>query len=307
MTAAKLGDMQRLQHTRGGLLAKAGAFVLLLCFACVVFAIPARAQDQPLQTPDAETVPAGVLRSQAGFDFLQNETFPLSGLTGDLTSVGDLDLRLGVGQIVEVELEGAIRQYLTIESQTTSNIPLQLPSNNYTSDTGDYSLWTKIHIAGEHGHRPAFAFRFGFLLPNTNQARGIGTNTTNVYAEAIAEKHFWALDVFADAGIGILQSPLALFSQNDELLYGVAFRYPVQRRLTLLGEVNGRYDSRKASTGLIGTESSSEARLGFQLRAAGLRWDVAGIAGLNKYDPTSGFTFGVSRDFAIFRLNQPRE
>jgi hypothetical protein len=35
------------------------------------------------------------------------------------------------------------------------------------------------------------------------------------------------------------------------------FRYPVQPRVTVVGDVNGRYDSRKPSMALIGTESTS--------------------------------------------------
>lgn len=154
------------------------------------------------------------------------------------------------------------------------------------------------------GLRWRFASVFSCPTP---QARGIGTSTTNVYAEGIAEKYFHQLDMFGDLGIGILQSSLALFSQNDELLYGAAFQYPVQRRVTLVGEVNERYNSRKISTGPIGTDSTSRARLGVQLHAAGFRWDLAGTAGLTKYDPSSGFTFGVSHDFIIFRLNQPKQ
>jgi hypothetical protein len=124
------------------------------------------------------------VRTQVGFDFLQNETFPLSGLTGDLTSLRDLDLRLGVGQSVEVELQGAIQQYLTIQSETTSNITLQLPISTSTNDTGDYSLWIKVHIAGERGHRPALAFRFGFQLPNPP-----GTRHRNQHNECIRGRH----------------------------------------------------------------------------------------------------------------------
>jgi hypothetical protein len=278
------------------------AMPAMLCVVLGAMAVPLQAQDMPLRTPDAETVSTGVLRAQTGFDFLQDQTFPLSGLSGDLTSVGDIDLRLGVGQIAEVELQGAIQQYLSIQSQTTSSVTLSLPNPNSTNDTGDYSLWTKIHIVDEQGRRPAIAFRFGYEMPNTNQARGIGTNTTNVYAEAILEKHFWQLDAFGNLGIGILQSPLSLFSQNDELLYGLAFRYPLPRRMTLLGEVNGRYSTRSITPGLIGTESESQARLGMQIRALGFRWDLGGIAGLTKYDPSSGFTLGVSRDVRVFHL-----
>ena len=44
----------------------------------------AAAQDLPLQTADAEVMAPGTVRTQIGFDFLQDVTFPLSGLSGDL-------------------------------------------------------------------------------------------------------------------------------------------------------------------------------------------------------------------------------
>jgi hypothetical protein len=44
-----------------------------------------------------------------------------------------------------------------------------------------------------------------------------------------------------------------------------------------------------------------------RLRAAGLLWDVAGIAGLGKYDANSGVTVGVTFDFQAFhRKRGPR-
>lgn len=273
----------------------------------ILAAASARAQDRPLRTTDADVVPPGVLRAEVGFDFLQDADFPLSGLNGDLTSVGVINLRLGVGKIVEVELEGAIQQFLDVKRRGASFVPaLQLTGVNSTRDSGDYALSTKIRILPEVGRRPSLAMRFGFILPNSNQARGIGSNTTNVFALFVLQKHFGQLKVFGNAGILILQSPNAKFSQNDELMYGVAFSYPVHRRVHLLGEVTGRQSSRKINSDLVGTESQSQARVGFQILAGGLQWDFAGIAGLRTHDPTSGFTFGISKDIKLFDFERIR-
>jgi hypothetical protein len=271
----------------------------LLVFLC----LPAFSQNRPLQTPDAEIVPTGTLRAEVGFDFLQDVNFPASGLTGDLTSVGNLEMRLGVGRIVEVELEGVVQNFLDVKQQVPSLVMLHLTGTNSTRDVGDFSLYTKIRILDETGHRPGLAFRFGFEIPNSNQARGIGLNTTNIFASFILQKHFGKLNTWGEAGIGILQSPGASFSQNDVLIYGGAFTYPLSHRVTLAGEVNGRYNDRKINSALIGTESRSQARLGLQIFAGGFQWDVAGIGGLTTRDPSSGFTLGVSRDLHLFTLN----
>lgn len=276
--------------------------LVTLCFFAACAQIPcAYSQDRPLQTTDAEVVPAGALRAQAGFDFLQDVTFPLSGLGGDLTSVGVLNLRLGLSHAVEVGLDGTVQNFLDVKSRGPSFVPnLQLTGVNSTRDVGDFALSTKIRMLGEEGKRPGLAFRFGFIMPNTNQARGIGLNATHVFALVGAQTHVRKLKLFGDAGIEIMTAPNALYTQNDVLLYGGAFSYPVWRRVNMVGEVNGRYSSRNITAALVGTQSSSQARFGLQISVAGFVWDVAGIAGLNKFDPHSGFTLGVRRDFHLF-------
>jgi hypothetical protein len=164
---------------------------------------------------------------------------------------------------------------------------------------GDFSLWTKVRLRDEH-RAPAFAFRFGFLMPNTNQQRGIGNNATNVYASVILQKHFGRLKAFTNTGIGILQAPNAKFSQNDELIYGGALEYTLTRRMSLVGEVSGQYSSRRLTPALYGTESRGQGRMGIVISAGGFRWDVAAVAGVYPNDPSTGITFGVSRDIRIF-------
>ncbi len=277
-----------------------GVGLLACAMTCAFGANRAAAQDRPLQTATVDVVPPGTLRGQIGFDFLQGIEYPLSGLGGDLTSVGELDLRLGLAGVAEVELAGAAQQFLDVKSQGMSFVPLQLTGPNSTHDTGDFSIIAKVKIFGESGKRPAVAFRFGFIMPNTNQTRGIGNNATDVFAEFIAGRHFGKFDVFANLGLEIMTAPNALYSQNDELLYGLAFSYPLKPRIHLVGEVAGREDTRKFNTSLLGTESRGEGRLGLQISAGGFRWDFAGIAGVYPNDPRTGFTFGVSKDIQLF-------
>jgi hypothetical protein len=261
---------------------------------------PAAAQDRPLQTSDAEIVAPGTMRAEVGFDFLQDVTFPLSGLSGDMTNVSAVDIRTGIGKIVEIQVQGMIQEFLSIKQQGASFVTLNLPNSNSTHDVGDFSLWTKILLLSEEGRRPAVAFRFGFQMPNSNQTKGIGNNATNIYSEAILEKHFGKFTAFGDLGIAILTSPNAFYSQNDELIYGGAFRYSLNKRASLVGEVAGLYTPRKITPALLGTESRGQGRLGVQIMAGGLIWDFAAIAGLTKNDPHTGFTFGVTKDIQLF-------
>src|SRR5499427_3690299 len=89
----------------------------ILVVAAFAVSSTARGQDRPLRTADAETVPAGTLRTEIGFDFLQDVGFPLSGLRGDETSVGVMDVRMGISKIAEIELEGAVQNFLDVKSQ----------------------------------------------------------------------------------------------------------------------------------------------------------------------------------------------
>lgn len=267
---------------------------------CILIVLPTYAQQRPLQTVEAETLPPGTMRAMVGFDFLQDVTYPLSGLSGDQTSVGVIGVRMGVGKMVEIQLEGTVRHFLDVKSQVSGPVPPQLTGVSSTSDVGDFSLFTKIRIIRETEHRPALAFRFGYQMPNSNQVRGIGTNTSNLFASFILQKHFGRLNVFGNAGVAILQSPSQVFSQNDVLAYGLAFIYSAHPRVNVVGEVAGRYSTRNVDTSLFGTESRSQGRFGLQIFAGGFQWDFAGIAGLTRHSPTTGFTFGVSKDIRLF-------
>ena len=263
------------------------------------FAAATRAQQRPLITEDVDIIPPGSMRIEVGLDFIQNAKFPVSGLTGDLTRAGVIGINIGLAPNVEVQIEGTAQNFLSINSRGPSAIPLDLsPGANSTNDFGDFTLWTKIKLRNESAHFPSVGFRFGVELPNSSQARGIGLNQTNAYGQFLFGKKFGRnarVNTFGNLGIGILTGPTELFSQNDVVTYGLASIIRINKQFSLAAEVNGRSNTRPGS-GPLGTESQGEARLGMQIRAAGLRFDFAGIKGLTNLSPRSGITVGVTYD-----------
>jgi hypothetical protein len=259
----------------------------------------ARAQQRPLLTEDVDIIPPGSLRIEAGIDFLQGAKFPVSGLTGDLTRVGVIGVNIGFAPNVEFQLEGVAQSFLGINSRSASAIPLSFaPGANSTNDIGDFTLSAKIKLRNETKVGPSLGFRFGVQLPNSNQARGIGLNQTNAYGSILVGKKFGQegrFNTFGNLGIAILTAPTTLFSQNDVLTYGLAGIVRLNKQFRLAGEVNGRANTRPGN-GPLGTESQSEARLGMQIRASGLRFDFAGIKGLTRFTHNSGVTVGVTYD-----------
>ena len=272
--------------------------VLLLALCCTV---GARAQQRPLITEDVDIIETGTVRIEAGLDFMQDAKFPLSGLTGDLTRVGVIGINVGLAPNVEFQIDGVLQNYLSINSVSVpSPIPLGFSplTTNSTNDFGDFTLSTKIKLRAETRRGPSLGFKFGVQLPNSNQGRGIGTNQTNAYGMVLAGKKFGErgrVNLFGNLGIGILSAPLQPFVQNDVLLYGFAGIVRINKQFNFVGEINGRASTR-AGRAPLGTESQSEARLGLQIKASGLRFDFAGIKGLTEFSPRSGVTFGVTYD-----------
>lgn len=273
-------------------------FVFLILIACA--SLFARAQQRPLLTEDVDITPAGSVEISAGVDFLQNAKFPLSGLKGDLTRVGDIRLRTGLASNVEIQVEGVIQNFLAINSATEpSPIPLNIVGNS-TNDLDDFTFSTKVKLLNESRNFPALGLKFGFQMPNSDQARGIGTNQINLFSKVLVQKRFGSrkkgtarMNVFGNIGLGIMTAPIERFTQNDVFLYGLAGIYRATDHINIVSEINGRANTRSGDAPL-GTESVGQFRLGTQIKASGLRFDSAAIFGLTKYSPRTGITFGVT-------------
>ena len=273
-------------------------FVCLILTFCLNLA--AFAQQRPLLTEDVDTTPEGAIEIAAGIDFLQNAKFPLSGLRGDQTRVGDIRVKVGFSSNVEFQVEGVLQNFLAINSAAApSPIPLNLDGNS-SNDIGDFIVSTKIKLRNETRNLPALGFKFGFQMPNSDQSRGIGTNQINIFGKFLVQKKFGRragkaprVNVFGNLGLGIMTAPLERFTQNDVLLYGLAGIYSVNDRINLVGEINGRANTRSGDAPL-GTESIGQFRVGTQIKASGLRFDTAAIFGFTRNSPRTGVTFGVT-------------
>lgn len=278
----------------------------LLVFFVATFACGAFGQQRPLITDDVDITPQGSIEIGAGIDFLQNVKFPLSGLKGDLTRVGDIRIRQGFASNVELQIEGTLQNFLAINSQITpSPIPLSIEDNS-SNDFDDFSISAKIKLLNETTTFPAIGLKFGFQLPNTDQAKGIGTNQINIFSKVIVQKRFGKrpgktalANIYGNLGLGIMNAPLANFTQNDVLLYGLAGIFRLNDRINIVSEVNGRISTRSGSAPL-GTESSGQFRVGTQIKASGLRFDTAAIFGLTRFSPRTGVTFGVTYQSPVF-------
>ncbi|MDH3492511.1 MAG: hypothetical protein OEM82_03095 [Acidobacteriota bacterium] len=273
--------------------------VFTALFVIFLAAIHAAGQMRPLLTEDVDITPPGRIEIAAGTDFFQNARFPLSGLRGDLTRVGDIRIRTGYAGNVEVQIEGVIQNFLAIERQALNPpIPLNI-SPNSTNDVGDIKTTVKIKLKNESRSLPAVGMSLGFLIPNSDQAKGIGTNQIDLYSKLILQKSFGGtqndprLKVYGNIGIGILSAPLDDFTQNDVLLYGIAGVYRLNKNVNFASEINGRANTRSGAAPL-GTESQSQFRIGTQVKASGLRFDMAAIFGLTNTSPDTGITFGVT-------------
>ena len=272
---------------------------LLILLILAFTAIGSYAQQRPLLTDDVDITPAGSLDLAIGVDFFQDAKFPLSGIKGDLTRVGDVRIRTGLASNVEIQIEGALQNYVAINSRTASAIPLTVTGNS-TNDFDDFTVSAKVKVRNEGKLVPALGLKFGFQMPNTNQALGIGTNQINIFTKILLQKKFGSIldktprfNAMGNIGLGIMTAPLERFTQNDLFLYGLAGIYRLNRSVNILGEVNGRVNTRSGAAPL-GTESIGQFRIGTQVKASVLRFDTAAAFGLTKFSPRSGFIFGVT-------------
>ncbi|HEV7700585.1 MAG TPA: hypothetical protein VGO43_10195 [Pyrinomonadaceae bacterium] len=270
------------------------SFLIALCACACAFA-----QQRPLLTDDVDITPPGAFEIAAGVDFFQSAKFPLSGINGDLTRVGDIRLKTGFAPNVEFQIEGVLQNYVAVNSRGVSAIPLGFTGNS-TNDFGDFTISTKIKIRNESRALPALGFKVGFEMPNSNQGNGIGTNQINVFGKVLLQKKFGSyvgrtprLNLMGNLGIEIMTAPIERFTQNDLFLYGLAGIFRVTDHVNIASEINGRMNTRKGSAPL-GTESVGQFRIGTQVRASGLRFDAAAAFGLTKFSPKTGVIFGVT-------------
>ena len=276
-----------------------GAVALTL----TLVARPALAQSRPLVTEDPATVPAGNLLIEAGLDFLQDAKFPASGLSGNLWRVGTFGLSIGVSSIAEIQIDGGLRDTLSIKT-TNPNAPLAgmlMITGLSTSDVEDGRIGAKIRFLSETPGRPAMAVRFFTRLPNAGNESGIGLDTTDFHFGLAIGKTVQSVRIVGNFGFAILGDPVRGDRQNDVLDYGASVARAVAPGVEVVGELNGRLNTR-SGTPPIGTDSQSLMRLGSRFTRGPVRIDGALILGVTERDPSWGFSAGATWVFKAFTV-----
>ncbi len=262
----------------------------------------ALAQQRPLVTEDPETIGAGRLLLEGGIEYDWEVVYPVSGLQGDLLRLPIVGLSIGVSSIAEIQIDQASFQRLSITGRQPGPLTdLVTATGSSASDAEDLLIGAKIRIAPEGTARPAFGFRFATKLPNAGNESGLGLDTTDFLASILVGKTTQSVRIVGNIGLGILGDPTNGNRQNDVVTYGVSFARAITNAAEVVGEVNGRANTRSAGP-LPGTESRSIIRMGLRYTTGGLRGDAALLLGATNDDPGIGFTAGFTYVFSAFQV-----
>jgi hypothetical protein len=278
--------------------------IRMWCVALVLsaFAVPASAQQRPLVTEDPEPIGAGRVLIEGGIDLAHNYENPVSGLKGNLVSIPTIGISVGLGSIVELQIDGGFYNSLSISSRDP-NAPLAsllTVTGTSTHDVSNAVLATKIRILAEGPSRPAVGIRFATKLPNASNEKGIDLDTTDVSGTLLFAKTVQSIRVVGNVGAAILTNPTSGVGQNDVLLYGLSFARAVTQETEVVGELNGRASTR--NNAFPGTESRGILKLGGRYTRGPVRFDAGVFLGLTSIDPTIGFTAGFTYVFNAFQV-----
>ena len=263
---------------------------------------PGFAQQRPLVTEDPETVGSGLILIEGGVEYQKDLFYPVSGLTGNLLRIGTLGVSFGISSIAELQIDGGIIQRLTVTDSEPAPLSSELTyTGNHTKDYEDITIATKLRLLSEAPGRPAIALRFATRLPNASTESGIGLDTTDFYLTGILGKTVQSIRIVGNLGLAILTDPTRGYRQNDVITYGMSLARAIKQGVEIVGEVNGRLNTRDHATP-PGTESRSIMRVGARFTKGTVRIDGGLLVGLTSRDPSYGFTGGFTWVFNGFTV-----
>lgn len=278
------------------------------CFllATLIVLLPlsvAFAQQRPLVTEDPETIGAGRLLLESGFDVEWDVSYPVSGLSGDRFSVPTIGVSIGLSSIAEIQIDGGFYQRLSITDRETAPLSGLLDiTDDDTNDVEDFVLATKVRLVSESGARPALGLRVATKLPNASNESGLGHDLTDFFASLLIGKTVRSVRLVGNAGLAILGDPTSdVPEQNDLMTYGFSVARAMTTAAELVGEVNGRANFANGESD-PGAESRAVVRLGGRYTRGAMRVDAGVIFGLTAPDPQVGFTAGFTWVLDAFRV-----
>jgi hypothetical protein len=263
----------------------------------------AAAQQRPLVTEDPETIGSGLILFEGGVDLQRDVFYPASGLQGNLLRLPVLGLSFGVGPIAEIQIDGGFYNRLSVTSRREAPLSSLLDfTGDRTTDVEDVVVATKVRLVSETAGRPAVGLRFATRLPNAGNENGLGLDTTDFFASVLVGKTVQSIRIVGNVGLGILPDPIVGHRQNDVLTYGLSLARAIRQGVEVVGEVNGRANTRDDEDTPVGTESRANMRAGVRFTRGTVRVDAGVIVGMTSRDPSIGFTTGLTWVFRAFTI-----
>jgi hypothetical protein len=270
--------------------------------AVVLLPLTAFAQQRPLVTEDPETIGAGRILVEAGFDYGRDVAYPASGLEGNLLRIPLFGVSVGVSSIAELQIDGGLFNRLHITERNVAPLSeMVTATGTTTSSVEDLVIGMKIRLVPEGTSRPSFGFRFATKLPNASNESGLGLDTTDFFVSLLGAKTIRSVRVVGNMGLGILGDPTRGDRQNDVVTYGLSFARALTQAAEVVGEVNGHLDTR-SGVPPPGTGSRGVVRLGGRYTIKSWRADAGVLLGVTSRDPGVGVAGGFTYVFNAFSL-----
>ena len=275
---------------------------VLTFFLLASAAVPALAQQRPLQTEDPETIGSGRALIEAGIDYQRDMFFPVSGLRGNHVTMPAFGLSLGVSSIAEIQFDWGIYQKLAITEQV-AGAPLadllQIDGDS-TDDFGDIRIGAKVRLLSETAGRPAIGSWFSTRLPNAGNESGLGKDVQDFASALTIGKTVQSVRVVANIGLLMIGRPTEAVAQDDLLIYSLSVARAISPAAEVVGEFVGRANFADIVT--PGAEDRGLLRFGARYTKSGVRLDAGITLGLTSYDPEIGFTGGLTWVFNAFQV-----
>jgi hypothetical protein len=255
---------------------------------------PASGQERPFVTPRASVLEAGVVRVESGARFTLDRDIPLSGLRGD-----HLELQTAViirlGERVEGRVEGVPWQRMSV-SRVDSGAPLARElelDGSTTNDAGDFTLATRVLIAGTSNSSVRGAVQVGVRLPNAGNESGLGRDVTDALGSVLIGAQRGSLAVSAEAGFAIFGNPTSAAAQNDQGRLGLVLELEPEGANFALG-IEGR-----TAFGHVGpgNEIVPELAAGGRLRIGPAWADLSYRRLFQRGDEADALQAGLSHEF----------
>ena len=259
------------------------------------------AQQRPLQTEDPESIGSGLILIESGVDYLGGQSFPVTGLKGDLWLAPTLGLSFGMSTIAELQLDASLMHLKVADRTAAPSASFLNFEGDRTYSPGDIHVATKVRFMPEGQRRPGLGLRFATRLPNASRASGLGLETMDFLFSVLAAKTVQSVRVVGNFGLGILSDTERADLQNDVVTYGVSIARAFAQGAEIVGEINGRTNTR-IDEPTPGTENLGQIRIGARYTRGTVRLDGAIISGLTSRDTNVGFTTGITWVFRGFTV-----